>query len=265
MLSQRKGKQLPKGMMAQFERETGKKSTELKYRMQLAEAYPTEEQVVTGGDDFSSWREFRKSLSAKPEPEPDAALVECEAVIERGLKSFVEVGQALARIRDERLYKAEFATFEDYCQARWQLNRAHADRLVRTSSLSIQLDRLGAPSPATESQARELSGLEPGEAQEVMQAAHQATNGKITAKAIKQAREEYESEEEPQYPAQPVDEQHFARVNAADRQIHELLNEFIRNRHPLNQHQHELALMMLQSIRAATIHIEEIYGGKNFV
>lgn len=99
MLSQRKGKQLPKGLMAQFERETGKKSTELKYRMQLASQYPTEDQVVTGGDDFSSWREFRASLSSKPEPEPGAALVECEAVIERGLRSFVEVGQALARIK----------------------------------------------------------------------------------------------------------------------------------------------------------------------
>lgn len=202
-------------------------------------------------------------MTQKALAEPDAALVECEAVIERGLKSFVEVGQALARIRDERLYKAEFTTFEEYCRTRWGFNRDGGTRLIRASEIHVQLDALRAPTPATESQARELSGLEPGEAQEVMQAAHEATNGKITAKAIKQAREEYESEEEPQYPVQPVDEQHFARVNAADRQIHELLNEFISSRHALNPDQQELAVSMLQSIRAATIHIEEIYNGKN--
>lgn len=70
-------------------------------------------------------------------------------------------------------------------------------------------------------------------------------------------------EEGPQYPVQPVDEQHFARVNAADRQIHELLNEFIRSRHALNPDQQELAVSMLQSIRAATIHIEDIFHGRN--
>lgn len=205
------------------------------------------------------------SVTEKTLAEPDAALVECEAVIERGLKSFVEVGQALARIRDEDLYKQlGYTRFEDYCRERWDLKRSYAYETIEASQTVRSLS--GIPDthiPTNPGQARELLGLAPGEAQEVMQAAHEATGGKITAKAIKQAREEYESEEEPQYPARPVDEQHFARVNAADRKIHELLNEFIRNRHPLNAHQHELSVMMLQKIRAATIHIEEIYNGKN--
>lgn len=205
------------------------------------------------------------SVTQKTLAEPDAALVECEAVIERGLKSFVEVGQALARIKDEDLYKQlGYTRFEDYCRERWDLSRKRAYDLTGAYETVRRMSPIGdIPLPATESQARELSGLEPGEAQEVMQAAYESTGGKITAKAIKQAREEYESEEGPQYPVQPVDEQHFARVNAADRKIHELLNEFIRNRHPLNAHQHELSVMMLQKIRAATIHIEEIYNGKN--
>ena len=48
-------------------------------------------------------------------------LAECEDVINRGLATFVEVGNALLRIRDERLYRAEFGTFEAYCRQRWQM------------------------------------------------------------------------------------------------------------------------------------------------
>lgn len=72
MLSQRKGKQLPKGKRDEFVAETGKSIAELTYRMQLAETYATEDEVFTAGEHFSSWREFRKSLSAKPEPNPEA-------------------------------------------------------------------------------------------------------------------------------------------------------------------------------------------------
>ncbi len=130
---------------------------------------------------FSSWREITKSPSAKPEPEPDAALVECEAVIERGLKSFVEVGQALARIKDEDLYKQlGYTRFEDYCRERWDLKRSYAYETIEASQTVRSLS--GIPDthlPTNPGQARELSGLDPGEAQEVMQAAHEATQGKI--------------------------------------------------------------------------------------
>lgn len=53
-----------------------------------------------------------------------------ETVIEHGLTTFVEVGEALAAIRDARLYRAEYATFEDYCQERWSMGRRRADQLI---------------------------------------------------------------------------------------------------------------------------------------
>jgi hypothetical protein len=47
-------------------------------------------------------------------------LAELERVMERGLQTFVEVGKALADIRDGELYRGQgYATFEDYCQQRW--------------------------------------------------------------------------------------------------------------------------------------------------
>lgn len=92
--------------------------------------------------------------------------------------------------KDEDLYKQlGYTRFEDYCRERWDFARRTAYQFIDAAKVCAQLRTLEAPAPTTESQARELSGLEPGEAQEVMQAAHEATGGKITAKAIKQARE----------------------------------------------------------------------------
>ena len=50
-------------------------------------------------------------------------LAECEAVIERGQQTFIEVGQALMEIRDSRLYRETHATFEAYCNERWGWTR----------------------------------------------------------------------------------------------------------------------------------------------
>lgn len=45
-------------------------------------------------------------------------LKELESVIERGTKTFIEVGYALAEIRDQRLYRQTHATFESVlCRA----------------------------------------------------------------------------------------------------------------------------------------------------
>lgn len=206
----------------------------------------------------------------------DAALAACEAVIERGLKSFVEVGQALARIRDERLYKAEFATFEDYCRTRWGFNSSRARQLIGAAQTVTNVTPLGCPPPATESQARELLGLEPGEAQEVMQAAYEATNGKITAKAIRQAREEYEAEGEPQYPVQPEDsnepdldvpedqrsdeEKMVAHLHSNERKIREMLREFLHVPHfDFTEHNYERTLTLLTDIQQQAARIEAIY------
>ena len=53
-------------------------------------------------------------------------LAENEAIIERGLKTFVELGNALLAIRDGKLYKDGYSTFEEYCEGRWQLKERQA-------------------------------------------------------------------------------------------------------------------------------------------
>ena len=64
-------------------------------------------------------------------PQADLALADltvCEQIIERGLGTFVEVGQALVRIRNGRLYRADFPTFETYCESRWSMSRRRDPR-----------------------------------------------------------------------------------------------------------------------------------------
>lgn len=87
-------------------------------------------------------------------------LKECETVIERGLNTFYEVGSALAEIRDSKLYRAAYLTFEEYCRDRWKMARNYANKLISAAEV---VENLGTnvPIPETESQARELSPLEP--------------------------------------------------------------------------------------------------------
>jgi hypothetical protein len=75
-------------------------------------------------------------------------------------------------IRDSRLYRQQYSTFEDYCQERWQMTPQHAGRLMRASEIAANLEPIGSI-PATESQARPLTTLEPDEQRVVWEVAQQ--------------------------------------------------------------------------------------------
>lgn len=87
-------------------------------------------------------------------------LAQLEERVERGLQTFYEVGAALLTIRDARLYRESFQTFEDYCRERWAMTRQHANRLVAAAEVMANLEPMGSK-PASERQARELSALPP--------------------------------------------------------------------------------------------------------
>lgn len=81
-------------------------------------------------------------------------LADLEGVIERGLSTFVEVGEALLEIRDARLYRLTHGTFEAYCQERWGMTKTHANRTIAAAEV-VRLAPIGAK-PESESVAREL-------------------------------------------------------------------------------------------------------------
>jgi len=87
-------------------------------------------------------------------------LAELETVIERGLATFVEVGEALLEIRDSRLYRIEHETFEAYCRAHFPtMTYRHARRLMDAADVVALLDVPDGTFPRTEAVARELVPL----------------------------------------------------------------------------------------------------------
>jgi len=90
-------------------------------------------------------------------PTTPADLRELEAVIERGLETFVQVGVALREIRDRKLYLETHPTWDDYCRQRWGFSRIHAHRMIDAATVSAMLPMGNLPD--SERQARELGRL----------------------------------------------------------------------------------------------------------
>ena len=91
-------------------------------------------------------------------------LQHCEAAIQRGLESFVEVGTALMRIRDGRLYRDGFETFEAYCEERWRLSRRRAYQIMESASAADHVKNFSHPI-RIESHAAEIAKLPTPKAQ----------------------------------------------------------------------------------------------------
>jgi hypothetical protein len=93
-------------------------------------------------------------------------LARLEAIIERNLVGYIEVGEALDRIRDFRMYRqAGYKNFDSYLQDRWGLSRSTAYRMIKASETAKLLpmgDR-----PSTERAARELVGIAPEHLKEI--------------------------------------------------------------------------------------------------
>lgn len=134
-----------------------------------------------------------------------ASLSDLEAVIKRGLGTFVEVGEALMTIRDDRLYRQQHDTFEAYCRERWGFGRTYAHRVIEAAEVTSMLP-IG-NRPATESQARALRPVkdEPDAMADAMQRAADATDGKPTAEAIAEAVEEIIAEKQTEKAAKVED------------------------------------------------------------
>jgi len=94
-------------------------------------------------------------------------LDELESVITKSIQTFYEVGSALLEIRESRLYRKTFPTFEDYCQERWQMTRRYANHLIGAAGVMSGLGTI-VPKPETESQARELAALPEAEMQKAV-------------------------------------------------------------------------------------------------
>ncbi|WP_330184890.1 hypothetical protein OHB26_15665 [Nocardia sp. NBC_01503] len=78
----------------------------------------------------------------------------CESSIDALRVAFWVAGRALQIVRDGRLYRAGHATFDDYVEKRWDMQRSYAHKLIRAWPLAARLHPV-APS-INEGQIREL-------------------------------------------------------------------------------------------------------------
>lgn len=101
------------------------------------------------------------------------------------------IGQSLVEIRDAKLYKDEYGTFEEFCNAEYGFTPRHAYRLIEFAEIKPELDEILRPighKIANESQARALAAVPEEQRAEVVETAA-AGNGKLTAKTITEAAE----------------------------------------------------------------------------
>ena len=164
-----------------------------------------------------------------PEVEPlttgeAKALTGCESIIERHAEAFVEVGKALVTIRDRRLYRATHATFEGYCQERWDMGRREANRTISAAKVK-QLVGAITPIPNV-GVARELEGLldQPKVLEKV--AKKLAAAPKVTAKVAREIVQEIVPGAKP-VPSEPGSDQDvWDVVNGAIEDLRWALHEF---------------------------------------
>lgn len=117
-------------------------------------------------------------------------LANCERTIAAGMKTFVEVGTALATVRNSRLYRATHSTFEGYCTDRWQLERSAAYRLIEASGVVSAIADTGAETlPSNVGQTRELAKAPAAERTQLWSRTVVETNGNPTAAAVRAIRE----------------------------------------------------------------------------
>ena len=84
-------------------------------------------------------------------------LARLETIIARGIQPFLEVGEALAEIRDRKLYRSEHATFDTYLAAKWQISCSWAYRQIKAAGIAKMLPM--GHKPTIERQVRPLAAL----------------------------------------------------------------------------------------------------------
>lgn len=130
-------------------------------------------------------------------------LAHCEAVIKKGISTFVSVGAALTEIRELALYKAQFESFDTYVRERWGFSKQRAHQICSAAILSRMLRDTPTKSgesreilPINERQLRALSGVDEEHVPHVWDSAVDAAGGRIpTNREVEDAVRRFENEQ----------------------------------------------------------------------
>lgn len=117
-----------------------------------------------------------------------SSLRKCETIIAEGLEKFREVGEALATIRDEQLYREKYSSFNAYCKEKWNFSDSRARQLIGGAKSAAKVAKaLPVVTVSNERQARPLAKLpEDQQAAAWEEAVELADGGTPTAKQVEQ-------------------------------------------------------------------------------
>lgn len=137
-----------------------------------------------------------------------------EQTIRKGLDSFMEVGISLKEIRDGRLWRGEFQSFDAYCQNKWNIAKSYAHYQIKAAEVAAKVVHNCGQSPLNEGQVRELAKAGDAAPKVLKEATKRAVKDEkpVTAKLIAEVRDELLSKPKP-VPPPPVPS-----VNGVDHQ-----------------------------------------------
>lgn len=117
----------------------------------------------------------------------EPTLPELESIVDAGLDSIGNVGQALFAIKDRELFKPQYATFGEYTEARWKMSGDYAERLIRAGVVVLKIKAAGLAEPTHTSHARALATVPDEAVTKVWQESLDAVGGNpeaITAEVV---------------------------------------------------------------------------------
>ena len=129
-------------------------------------------------------------VSSKLTPAQTQELEKCEQIIRKGFGTFLEVGAALARIRDEKLFLGKCESFDQYWKKELGISRTYAYNLIGSAEVNLQLSSIEDISikPLNEAQLRELIPLKEERRVDAWKRAVELAGDKpITAKIVRKA------------------------------------------------------------------------------
>lgn len=182
--------------------------------------------------------ELRPMTPAQPVPIEAMGLAELEAVIAAGLHTFVDVGRALARIKEVELYKNDHKTFEAYCRDKWDFGKGYANHQIRAANLTATIVAKGLPAPGSEGVCRALSKVPEQDRAKVWAAlvegrqAHEVTAKEVTVAVSKHVEKQAPKEAE----AKPAKKKHTKPERQPGlpgrlrKQLREVVREFVEQR-----------------------------------
>lgn len=115
----------------------------------------------------------------------EAEYAELKGVIRSGLQGSFDAGVALLKIRDKKLYKVEFATFDEFCNSEFKMARSRAYQLINAAKVKALLPANLSTIVDNEGQARALAAVAADQQEAVL--AQVAEAGPVTAAAITEA------------------------------------------------------------------------------